>query len=62
IDVDVYEAYELVHPAYARQVLAVAETLPVFATKSDQTILDVGRPRRVNTSAASAASMMCVEF
>ncbi len=30
IDVDVYEAYELVHPAYARQVLAVAETLPVL--------------------------------
>lgn len=42
IDVDVYEAYELVHPAYARQVLAVAETLPVFASKPDQTILDVG--------------------
>ncbi|CAB4327806.1 Cro/CI family transcriptional regulator [Brucella sp. 191011898] len=42
IDVDAYEAYELVHPAYARQVLAVAETLPVFASKPDQTILDVG--------------------
>jgi transcriptional regulator with XRE-family HTH domain/SAM-dependent methyltransferase len=42
IDVDAYEAYELVHPAYARQVLAVAEMLPVLANKTDQTILDIG--------------------
>lgn len=39
IDVDAYEAYELVHPAYARQTLALACYLP--ATKGLR-ILDVG--------------------
>lgn len=39
IDVDAYEAYELVHPAYARQTLALACYLPV--TKGLR-ILDVG--------------------
>lgn len=39
IDVDAYEAYELVHPAYARQTLALACYLPV--TKGLR-VLDVG--------------------
>lgn len=39
IDVDAYEAYELVHPAYARQTLALACYLP--ATKGLK-VLDVG--------------------
>lgn len=39
IDVDAYEAYELVHPAYARQTLTLACYLPV---KDGLKILDVG--------------------
>ena len=39
IDVDTYEAYELVHPAYARQTLALACYLPM---KNGLRILDVG--------------------
>lgn len=39
IDVDAYEAYELVHPAYARQTLAVAGALPAT---DHLRILDVG--------------------
>ncbi|WP_412852005.1 methyltransferase domain-containing protein [Ectothiorhodospira shaposhnikovii] len=39
IDVDAYEAYELVHPAYARQTLALAGYLPVT---EGLRILDVG--------------------
>lgn len=39
IDVDAYEAYELVHPAYARQTLALASYLPVT---EELRILDVG--------------------
>lgn len=39
IDVDAYEAYELVHPAYARQTLAVAAALP---QDRNLRILDVG--------------------
>lgn len=39
IDVDAYEAYELVHPAYARQTLALACYLP---TQNGLRFLDVG--------------------
>ncbi|NNG05501.1 MAG: helix-turn-helix domain-containing protein [Inquilinus sp.] len=42
IDVNAYEAYELVHPAYARQMLAVAEFMPTFRGGETPTILDVG--------------------
>lgn len=41
IDVDAYEAYELVHPAYARQILALAGALhPVTAPRTR--VLDIG--------------------
>lgn len=43
IDVDQYDAYELLHPAYARQVVAMAEDLKEFAGMSESTaVIDVG--------------------
>lgn len=42
IDVDAYEAFELVHPAYARQTLAVAAALPVLPAGSTANLLDIG--------------------
>jgi transcriptional regulator with XRE-family HTH domain/SAM-dependent methyltransferase len=44
IDVDAYNAYELIHPAYARQVLATAELLPSLleGNKEKPRLLDIG--------------------
>ena len=42
IDVDAYGAFELVHPAYARQTLAVAAALPHLPETPAFNILDVG--------------------
>jgi SAM-dependent methyltransferase len=43
IDVDAYNAYELIHPAYARQVLATAELLPSLdRNKEKPRLLDIG--------------------
>jgi len=43
INVDHYDAFELVHPAYARQVVAVAEDLTEFlSNKKTSLIIDVG--------------------
>ncbi|WP_315766916.1 MULTISPECIES: methyltransferase [unclassified Bradyrhizobium] len=42
IDVDAYEAYELVHPAYARQVLALSAALPPAIPGTELRLLDVG--------------------
>lgn len=42
IDVDAYESYELVHPAYARQTLAVAAQLPAETEQAGPRILDIG--------------------
>ena len=39
IDVDAYEAFELVHPAYARQTLALADELPIDPSIK---VLDIG--------------------
>ncbi|NKD88640.1 helix-turn-helix domain-containing protein [Haematospirillum sp. 15-248] len=42
IDVDAYEAYELVHPAYARQVLALAGALRAAGVSPRARLLDIG--------------------
>lgn len=42
IDVDAYESHELVHPAYARQTLAVAAHLPSGTEEAGPRILDIG--------------------
>lgn len=42
IDVDAYESYELAHPAYARQTLAVAAQLPADTKEAALRILDIG--------------------
>ena len=42
IDVDAYGAFELVHPAYARQTLAVAAALPHLPGAPAFNLLDVG--------------------
>lgn len=43
INVDHYDAFELLHPAYARQVIAVAQDIQKFAAPSQtERILDVG--------------------
>lgn len=42
IDVDAYENFELFHPAYARQVLAMAEMLPSLPEWGKRNLLDIG--------------------
>ncbi|WP_419910309.1 helix-turn-helix domain-containing protein [Hoeflea sp.] len=41
-DVDSYEAFELLHPAYARQALAVAAAIPALSSDGPANLLDVG--------------------
>ncbi|MBI3285479.1 MAG: helix-turn-helix domain-containing protein [Burkholderiales bacterium] len=42
IDVDAYAAYELVHPAYARQSVAIANHLAFHCQSGEHRLLDVG--------------------
>lgn len=42
IDVDAYEAYELVHPAYARQSLLAARALPTGKSFQPLNVIDAG--------------------
>lgn len=42
IDVDAYENFELFHPAYARQVMALAEMLPALPEWGQRNLLDIG--------------------
>ncbi len=42
IDVDSYAAYELVHPAYAKQVVAIANHIVTHCNPDENRLLDVG--------------------